>query len=486
MNRFRQTYLQIYKNKNSDYFSVINNTTAKNFFHKPNRRPNSLAVIGGALGDEGKGRIIDELTSDLLKDHSNLVLYRDNGGSNAGHTVEFGDTKIVLHQLGAGAMQKNITVILGKEMVLHPEDLLLEISSVCQAANSQDTPAKLIIDEMAFLCLDTHRAFEAVLKMKSTGSKGATGRGISPAYADVIYRHPLRMRDLVSENWSSKLKKHYQLYEHWISGFGYILADIEAPRLDNSKTKVGSFEKMHERLKKARKTLKKYIQPVNKTLRKKWKRGKPFVIEKAQALGLDKRWGVYPDVTASNCSFDGIFSSTEGIVDHNQLSIKSVVIKATYSSSVGARKLPTIMSKKLAERIRQDANEYGATTGRPRDIVHIDLPMLAFLAKVSKAEELALTHLDISYPDVPIKVCVAYQINNKEVNYRPDQEFLNLVEPVYFELPPWDGAKLEKTKSLTDLPQEAKQYIAFMSRSLKLKPLMITTGPRREQTIRCY
>src|SRR3989304_17307 len=107
-----------------------------------------------------------------------------------------------------------------------------------------------------------------------------------------------------------------------------------------------------------------------------------MVFEKAQALGLDSRWGVYPDVTASNCGFDGILSATEGIVDPTQIAIRAATIKATYSSSVGARRLPTEIKTKLADRIREDAFEYGATTKRPRDIAYLDLPMLSFLAKV--------------------------------------------------------------------------------------------------------
>jgi adenylosuccinate synthase len=442
-----------------------------------------VAIIGGALGDEGKGRVADELAASFLNEHPKLVFYRDNGGANAGHTVEFNQTKIVLHQLGAGVLQERAVVILGKEMVLHPEDLVAEIKTVQQALGTKEIPADLKIDEMAYLCLDTHRAFEAVLKMRSTGSKGATGRGISPAYADIIYRNPLQMRDLVSSNWPKKLEAHYKLYEQLVVGCGFKLAEIKVPRLVGEPIKLGSFKEMLSRTNQAKEVLSEYIEPVYDLLTDYWAGDTPVMVEKAQALGLDKRWGVYPDVTASNCSYDGVLSSTEGIIDHDLLSVRAATIKATYTSSVGARKLPTVMNEKLAHRIREEANEYGATTGRPRDIVHIDLPMLSFLFKVSKTEELIMTHLDISYPEVPIKVCVAYELDGQEVGYRPDQVYLDKVKPVYVDLPAWDGEAVKSASKFADLPDEAKRYIVFISRALGVRPFMITTGPKREQTI---
>lgn len=482
MNKFFDIYQQVYK---EGQLFGLDKKKRSNFFQKSGRRPNSVAIIGGVLGDEGKGRATDELTSMLLKDHNKLVHYRDNGGANAGHTVRFKDIKIELHQVGASALQKRTTVVMGKEMVIHPEDLLAEIEMIKQALSVKQLPANLIIDEMAFLCLDTHRAFETVLKMKSTGSKGSTGRGIAPAYADVIYRHPLRIRDLISRDWQERLRKHYQLYQQLIKGFGYELKEISVSRLGKADIKVGRFAEMSSRIAQIRGVLKQYAQPVNEFLRKTWESEVPLVIEKAQGVGLDKRWGVYPDVTASNCCFDGIYSSSEGIIDHDLLSIKAAAMKATYSSSVGARRLPTLMKEQLAHRIREDADEYAGSKSKPHDIAYIDLPMLSFLFKVSQAEQLIMTHLDICYPEVPIKVCVAYKIGGKEVGYRPDQLYLNKVKPVYLEVPAWDGQAVQSAQTVKELPLEARQYLAFISQALGVEPFIVTTGPAREQTIVC-
>ncbi|MCB9812989.1 MAG: adenylosuccinate synthetase [Pseudomonadales bacterium] len=483
MNDFKNIYNEVYKRGN---LYKINKKLNKNPLLVSSKRKNSVAILGGMLGDEGKGRIADELTADFLKNYKKVLHYRDNGGSNAGHTVEIGDVRIALHQLGAGVLQKGCTAVLGKEMVLHPEDLVAEIEESKLAIGKKKLPSTLVIDEMAFLCLDTHRAFEAVLKNKTSGSKGATGRGISPAYADVIYRNPLRIRDLVSKNWKEKFSKHYKHYQLLVKGFGYTLSSVDVPRLGKSNIKVGSLNKMLARLEESRKVIKPLVASTYNLMEKSWNSDSPVVFEKAQALGLDKRWGVYPDVTASNCGFDGIFSSTEGVVDHNNIAVKIATIKATYSSSVGSRVLPTAMKGSLAHRIREDANEYGATTKRPRDIAYIDLPMMSYLFKVGRVEYLAATHLDIAYSDIPVKVCIGYKISGKEVGYRPDQEYLNKVKPEYLELPAWDGAKTQNTNTIGDLPKEALQYLAFITQCLNVKLLVVTTGPKREQTIRWW
>jgi adenylosuccinate synthase len=464
----------------------VNRKLAQSPFLRQDRRINSVAVVGGALGDEGKGRITDELTSLFLQEHKHVLHYRDNGGANAGHTVAFANKKIALHQLGSGILQKGCIVVLGKEMVLHPQDLVMELETVKQVLGGRNIPAKLLIDEMALLCLDTHRAFEAVLKMKAEGSKAATGRGISPAYADVLYRNPLRMRDLMAKDWQKRFKNHYEHYRMLCQGFGFALNEVLVPRLDGSTVKVGSFAQMAKSLAASRVVISPFVQDVTQLITKTWHSTTPMVFEKAQALGIDPRYGVYPDITASNCAFDGIFSSTEGVVDDRLLAVRAATIKATYTSSVGTRILPTMMDKTLATRIREDANEYGATTKRPRDIAYIDLPMLSYLFRVGRVEYLTLTHLDIAYQDVPIKVCVAYEMNGKQVGYRPDQEYLNRVTAKYVQLPSFDGSLLANAKKMSDLPQAALRYLAFLSQSLQVKLLMVSVGPKRDQTIKYY
>jgi adenylosuccinate synthase len=447
-------------------------------------RRNCIAFCGGAFGDEGKGRVVDEYVNRFsLK--GPVIVYRDNGGSNAGHNVELPDgRRIALHQIPSGIFCKKATVILGKEMVLHPGDLVFEIMEAIKLAG-KDTCAKIMIDEMALLSLDTHRALESALKLWHEGGKASTGRGISPAYMDVILRQPLRMRDLKEWN-ESKIIKHYRLYEALMKGLGVKLSET----MVNSMTKgvqvpVGNLDVFLKGLKEQVAYLGSFIGDAISFMRQAWFDKKySFVFEKAQAIGLDYRWGVYPDVTASDTTFMGIFSSTEGIVDPREIPVRAAVIKATYMSSVGTRIIPTLMTGALAEKIREDAYEYGATTKRPRDIAYLDLPALKFYAKVGLVSSYVLTHMDIVYPKVPVTVCVGYTIKGKKAEYRPDQEYLLKVKPVYREFESWDKVKTQEAKKFGDLPKQAKIFLKFIVKELKAPILMITTGPKRDQGIK--
>lgn len=442
-------------------------------------RAKSYGICGGAFGDEGKGRIVDNLVNDLSKKYE-VIVYRDNGGANAGHTVEFDGQRIALHQLPSGVFIKGATVVLGKEMVLDPGDLLTELAAVNQIKKAKDRAA-IKIDELAVLSLSTHRAYETVLKNWQSGSKGSTGRGISPAYADVLLRHPLRMRDLLAAD-SKKLEAHYDMYDALIKGLGQKLAAVKVVTVTGDFRLVGSKRQFIKTLREQVEQLCPYIGDLRAWLAGKWQDKKcAFVFEKAQGLGLDYRWGLYPDVTASDTTFAGIFSATEGVIDPDQLQMRAGVIKATYMSSVGARVLPTLITGDLAEKIRVDAHEYGATTKRPRDVAFLDLPALKFFAKVGRLNALILTHMDIVYPDQPVKVCVKYTKHGKTVNYHPDQSFLDEVKPVYKELAPWDTKQLVKAKTAAQLPIEAQKFLQFISQEIGVPVVMITTGPQRNQ-----
>lgn len=449
-------------------------------------RTNSYVFCGGAFGDEGKGRIVDEYVSKMSK-KKKIVVYRDNGGANAGHTVTLpSGERVALHQLPSGIFSANATVILGKGMVIHPGDLLTELQEVARVTSTQET-SQIFIDEMIVLSLDTHRAYEAALKMWQDGGKGSTGRGISPAYADVLLRQPLRARDLQPFN-KKKITAHYELYEALLKGLGQDLATMMVPSLESSELHpVGTEQEFLQQLKAEAQALSSLITDVAPFLRSAWSDDSyGFVFEKAQAIGLDARWGVYPDITASNTALDGIFASTEGIIDHREIKVRAAVIKATYMSTVGTRVLPTMMEEKLAHQIREDAHEYGATTRRPRGIAYLDLPALSFYARVGDITHHVLTHMDIIYPDLPIKVCVAYELDGEKVPYRPDQEYLLKVKPVYREFKPWNKEKMQTAKSFDQAPATAKKFVQFLEKELGTKVLMVTTGPQRNQSLKLH
>ena len=462
----------------------------KNFersLNKNGRRPNSVIVLGAMFGDEGKGRVTDELTEYFLntKRFKKVIVYRGNGGANAGHTISCNGKKIGLHQIGSGILHKGCIVILGKGMVIHPGDLVEEIEQVKNTFKFDQLPASLYVDEMATLNLDTHRAFEYALNSihsRSLGASAATGRGIAPAYADVLFRFPLRVRDLYKRGWKNILQEHYERYDNWIKGMDIDMKKMHIQRLNGRDYEIGNCAKFLKDLESSREKLKPYVNNVNSLLIKNWGSTTPFIFEKAQGVGLDYRWGLYPDVSASNCCLDGITYSTQGIVNAQDISGRFGVIKSTYSSSVGKRKLPTGMEERYAKIIREDAHEYGTTTGRPRDIAYLDLVMLKYFCEMSDIEELVFTHMDIIY-ERPVKLCVGYKMGDKKVEYRPDQEFINGVRPIYKDFKPWRKEDLLKAKSIRSLSKESKEYMQYISEYTKTKSVMITYGPDRHDTL---
>jgi adenylosuccinate synthase len=445
----------------------------------------SAAFCGGAFGDEGKGRIVDERVSDYLNLGKNVIVYRDNGGANAGHTLELPDgQRIAMHLLPSGMLNAQATVVLGKGMVIHPSDLLTEIEQVKKAAGNNGI-ADIMIDEKAALALDTHRAYENALKERQQGGRGATGRGIAPAYADIVYRHPLRMRDIIDFD-VEKIKNHYHFYEDLLRGLGKNLADMEVVSLASKEPrKVGSEYEFIKKLEEDSIQLAPLTKNVHLFLEKEWPNtDNAFVFEKAQGIGLDPHWGVYPDVTASDTTFRGIFTSTEGIINPLEIGIRAAVLKATYMSSVGTRILPTMMNNELAKKIQKDAKEFGATTGRPRDIAFLDLPALRFFAKVGMVNRLVLTHMDIAYHNHPIKICTRYTLDGGECDYQPDQEFLLKVRPLYEELPSWNRNNIQQARTKNELSKNVRRFLDYLSEKMELPVEMITTGPKRDQSVR--
>lgn len=462
----------------------------KNFeyaLNKKGRRKNSVAILGAMFGDEGKGRITDELTDYFLNKRrfKKVVVYRDNGGANAGHTVSYRGKKIGLHQIGSGVLHKRCYVVLGKGMVIHLSDLLEEICEIKEVFKFKDLPACLMIDEQAVLCTDLHRALESVFKSSSTkslGSAAATGRGIAPAYADILYRFPLRVKDLYRRNWKKYFLEQYDRYSKWIGGLGLDMKDIKIQRYKGREYRVGNSDEYILDLERCKKLLKPYVYSMHDFLFKNWNSDVPFIFEKAQGVGLDYRWGLYPDVSASNCCLDGITYSTEGIIDSNDISARLGVIKSTYTSSVGKRILPTEMEKKFANVIRDKAHEYGTTTGRPRDIAYMDLVMLKYFCKMGGIEELVYTHMDIVVEE-SIKACTNYTLNEKKVEYRPDQEYIDNVRPIYKKFKSWNIEKLKKLNSNKNLTKEITKFLQYCSEFTNTTPVMITYGPDRHDTL---
>ena len=445
-----------------------------------------VSVADAAFGDSGKGAIAAKLNT-ILSRKKKLISLGPNGGANAGHETSAFGKLVVTHHMPIAVIQPGATAVITRGKVIHPSDLVSEMDHIKKQFGTTKFPGKLIIDERVFLSLDTHRAFEAALNSVSVGGRGSTARGIATSYADIYLRIALSMRDLLNPNWKNIFKNHYLLYQKLLKGFGGEYEDMEnvwVTSFGKDKKKVGSEKEFLERLSVAREKIKPFvISTMYSFLKGAWSDPqKIFTIEFAQAAGLDPYHGVYPDVTSSRPLTRSIGDSTYGVIEYEDISLSLGVTKTIYISSVGIRKLPTQLSTNRASTIRSEQNEFGKSTGRPRDVYEISLPILRYLRRADGYTNLAATHLDAATQSEAIGVVTHYtdKKTGRELPYLPYQDYLDRLKPHIVEFPGWDGHALKDVKNLKDLPREASQYLSFLSQTVAPVALA-TTGPEVEE-----
>lgn len=470
-------------------------------------RKNSVAIVGVALGDEGKGRFVDNEIKIMLEKRGvkKVAVIRFQGGNNAGHTIEKKGLRLALHLVPSGVLHPQAIGIMDQGMVIHPQDLRTEIEHI--EKNIRSLKGKLFLSQDAILCTDLERAEEILNGIKREQVKGGTGRGISPSYAHHYDRLGLKIYDLLDSTWEETLRNHYERYKKEFTAFGIDLAKVQTPDYKPSrngkmqKRIVGSEKEFLKNLKKTRDWLIKRNFVINTFLMHQAiyddkKIG--IIFEGSQAQGLDAWLGTRPDVTSSNTSMYGLREGT-AYWSPKLVEDRIGVFKITYTSSVGARKMPTHVDlpkdlkdlpknateeQEWAAYVRETANEYGATTGRPRDINHLDLAFLSYNARMSGIEMLVGTHLDIAKDNQKISVCTHY--TDKKGNYVPYQPGLRYQEnilPSYVKLPGWDGEKCRIAKKMADLPQNALKFLAFIQKRTGFPITTVTTGPERENII---
>ena len=457
-------------------------------FHRFARK-NSQCVVGVALGDEGKGRIIDNIIEAFLKKRGihGITVIRFQGGSNSGHTVQIRNTKIAVHQIPSWIIHKSATCIMDRGMTINPVDLTDEIHLIENITGS--VQGRLFLSQDAVLNTDLDRAEEQLNRIKQGKSTGGTGRGIGPSYAHHYDRLGFHIIDLIDSQWDKKFSLQFERYTHEFNLYGLKLSDLFVP--DFVKTKHTKKECKHpignkniflNRLELARKELlsRRMVintYPMHASLYQ--KTNEAVLFEGAQALGLHPWLGTIPDITGSDTSVYGIHTGT-AFWKMQDIQTRIGVFKIPYTSSVGARRMPTEAHSAWAERIREAAHEYGTTTGRPRDILFPDLPMLSYNIRMSGVEILVGTHLDISWKDMPIKVCTHYiDAKGDIVLYQPGLPYLACCIPQYVTLPGWDGESVRRAKSFRQLPENAKKFLVFLQRRLTTPIVAITTGPSR-------
>jgi adenylosuccinate synthase len=417
------------------------------------------AVLGGQWGDEGKGKVVD-----LLADRFEVVA-RYHGGHNAGHTVKFADRHFALHLLPAGIV-RGTTSLIGPGVVVDPDALLAEIDSVAQAGIPVE--GKLLLSDRATLILPWHRLLDAAReKAAGAGKIGTTLRGIGPAYESVASRNAVRVAHLSRPGTlQERLAAIHDELGRLLAAYG--MADLPSPAA------------VFESLEKAETKLRPFVADTGRWLRDHLSRGGSLLAEGAHGAMLDVSAGTFPYVTSSCCTAAGVASGLH--VAPRVLDASIVVLKA-YTTRVGEGPFPTELSDAIGEFLRARGNEYGTSTGRPRRTGWFDSVVGRLAVELSGADAMAITKLDVLDDLDEVPVCVGYLLDGREISDVPPLcEDLARVQPKLEVLRGWKTKTTAVTR-FRDLPAPARDYVRFLEERCGAPSILISTGPRREETI---
>jgi adenylosuccinate synthase len=419
--------------------------------------PNTI-LVGAQWGDEGKGKIIDFLTDEVD------IVVRSQGGNNAGHTIVIGGEKYVLHLIPSGILRKSKTCVIGNGVVLDPVALVGEIEGLRKRGVKVEK--NLLISDTAHLVLPYHQALDG-LRETQKGSKkiGTTKRGIGPAYADKASRTGLRTGDLLrpdvlKEKLSQRIKENNAL-----------LKSLGAPTLNGKKIINDTLA--------AAEVLRPFITNTVIFLHRALEMKTNMLFEGAQGTFLDIDHGTYPYVTSSNTTSGGACTGS-GVPPHRIDKVMGV-LKA-YTTRVGEGPFTT-EDDALGDRFHAMGREFGATTGRARRCGWFDAVSTRYSVILNGIDELAITNLDGLDGVETIKLCVAYRLDGKVLDFPPtDSEHLSRCEPVYIEMPGWLKST-EKAKKFSELPPKARAYVKKIAELTGAKLSIVSIGPARAQTI---
>ena len=421
----------------------------------------SLAVIGTQWGDEGKGKIVDQLS-----EKKDLVV-RFQGGANAGHTIYVDDEKYVFHLIPSGILHEDVIVGIGNGVVLDPEVLMDEINMLEDRDHRVDAE-NLKISPLAHVVMPYHKIFDGIREEEKKDKKiGTTKRGIGPCYEDKMARIGIRVMDLVDE------EKLYEKLKFNIEVKNKILVKAYGKeKLD--------FDRIFEEYRLYGKKLKNFVYDVSYLIDDFYKNGKNVLFEGAQGSCLDIDFGTYPYVTSSNTSAGGILTGAG--VSKDKVDEVLGVVKA-YTSRVGAGIFPTEQINEVGEKIRNIGKEFGATTGRPRRCGWLDLIMLKYVVRINSLSGIALTRLDILDEFEELKICTGYEIEGNIVeDFSTNFMAYDKLNPIYETFKGWKS-QTTGIKKYENLPGNAKKYIKFIENFLNVPVDIISVGPNRTQTI---
>ena len=415
-------------------------------------------VIGTQWGDEGKGKIVDWLSSKAE------AVVRFQGGNNAGHTLKIKKKVFKLNLLPSGIIRGKKCII-GNGVVLDPwalQEEILKLKKQGIKINSKN----LQIAENICLILPLHKILDSINESnRGRESLGTTKKGIGPAYEDKIGRRSIRLCDL-SDKKILKRKLDNLILFHSL-------------RLRKSKMNI-NVKKILKDLISIYKTLKKFSYPVWITINKLGKKNKLILFEGAQGSLLDIDFGTYPYVTSSNTSSGQIFAGTGfGFKQNNKVFGNT----KAYTTRVGAGPFPTELNNKIGDYLGKKGKEFGTVTLRKRRCGWFDANLVKQSVMISGVENIVLTKLDVLDELDELKICIGYKINGKKFDYLPFGENLqSKVKPIYKKIQGWQKSTYGLTK-WSALPAEAKNYIKTIEEIIGVDISIISTGPERSQTI---
>lgn len=422
----------------------------------------TTVLVGAQWGDEGKGKVIDVLTEQAD------VVVRYQGGNNAGHTVEVGDQKYVLHLIPSGILHPGKLSVIGNGVVVDPLALLEEVEHL--QSRGVVVNGNLLVSDRANLVMPYHRVLDAIREEHSgKGGKikiGTTKRGIGPAYADKVARTGLRVVDLLSpEKFSEKLRSKIRETNEIFRAF---------------KVKPLSFKKVNDDYLAVTKKLRRYIADTVTLLNRAERDGRQILLEGAQGTLLDIDFGTYPYVTSSNTTAGGACAGS-GIPPHR---IGRVVgVMKAYTTRVGEGPFPTELHDDHGLLLRETGREFGATTGRPRRCGWFDAIATRYSVMLNGIDELAVTKMDVLDTLPKIKVCVAYKLDGKLIDTVPaDVDELLRCQPVYQEFDGWQTST-KLVRDFDDLPKRARVYLQKLAQLSGAKLSIVSVGARREETM---
>lgn len=416
-------------------------------------------LLGLQWGDEGKGKIVDVLTSKYD------IIARFQGGPNAGHTLEFDGIKHVLRTIPSGIFHQNSMNIIGNGVVIDPVVFIKEIEGLEKF--NIDIYSRLLISRKAHLILPTHRLLDAASEAAKGKAKiGSTLKGIGPTYMDKTGRNGLRVGDIeladFKERYRSLADKHEAMIKFHDVDLQYNLAELEE-----------EFFTSVEQLKKLT-----FIDSEN-YVSTALKDGKSILAEGAQGSLLDVDFGTYPFVTSSTTTAAGACTGLG--VPPNKVKNVFGIFKA-YTTRVGSGPFPTELSDEIGATMANVGREFGSVTGRARRCGWLDLVALKYAVEVNGVTELYMMKADVLSGFETLQVCTAYKYKGEEIDHLPYNIEPENVEPIYTEVKGWK-ADLTGMTSYEELPSELKEYITFIEKELNVPIKIVSVGPDRTQTI---